>query len=53
MRTIIAWLCAWAAGALGWWLGQHVGLFTAVVLSAVAGGAGLYAGHRWFDQNLK
>jgi len=53
VRTIIGWLCAWAAGAIGWWLGQKVGLITAVVVSAVAGGLGLYAGYRWFDQNLK
>ncbi len=50
---MIAWLSAWAAGTFGWWLGHYVGLITAVVFSAVAGGAGLYAGHRWFDQNLK
>jgi hypothetical protein len=53
MRTIIAWLCAWAAGSLGWWLGQHLGLVAAVILGGVAGAAGLYAGQRWFDQNLK
>jgi hypothetical protein len=53
MRTLIGWLAAFVAGSLGWWLGRHVGLGTAVVLSSVGGGAGLYAGYRWFDANLK
>jgi hypothetical protein len=29
-----------------------MGLGAAVVLSAIAGGAGLYWGYRWFDENL-
>ena len=53
MRGIIGWLSAFLAGSAGWWLGAHVGFGTAVVLSAFAGGAGLYFGHRWFDANLK
>jgi hypothetical protein len=53
MRTIIGWLVATVAGGAGWWLGERVGLVTAVVMSGLAGGAGLYYGYRWFDQNLK
>jgi hypothetical protein len=53
MRGIIGWLSAFVAGSAGWWLGAHAGVGTAVVLSAVAGGAGLYFGYRWFDANLK
>jgi hypothetical protein len=53
MRTIIGWLVATAFGAAGWWLGERVGLITAVVISGLAGGVGLYYGNRWFDQNLK
>ena len=53
MRALIGWLCAFLAGSAGWWLGAKVGLGTAVVLGAVATGAGLYACYRWFDQNLK
>ncbi len=53
MRTLIGWLTAFIAGSAGWWLGSKVGLGTAVVLGAVATGVGLYAGYRWFDQNLK
>ena len=53
MRTIIGWLAATAFGGAGWWLGERVGLVTAVVMSGLAGGVGLYYGYRWFDQNLK
>ena len=53
MRTIIGWLSATIAGSAGWWLGAQVGVGTALVVSALAGGAGLYFGYRWFDQNLK
>ena len=52
MRGIIGWLAASIFGAAGWWLGAHVGLVTAVIVSAIASGAGLYYGFRWFDQNL-
>ena len=53
VRGLIGWMSAFLAGSAGWWLGAKVGLGTAVVLSAVASGVGLYAGNRWFDQNLK
>ncbi|HSD74730.1 MAG TPA: hypothetical protein VLB75_08160 [Steroidobacteraceae bacterium] len=53
MRTIIGWLCASILGWAGWWLGAHVALGVAVLLSAMAGAAGLYFGYRWFDQNLR
>jgi hypothetical protein len=53
VRGMIGWLSAFLAGSAGWWLGTQVGLGAAVVLGAVAGGAGLYAGYRWFDTNLK
>jgi hypothetical protein len=53
MRTLIGGLGAFIAGSLGWWLGAHVGFATGVMLSAIAGGVGLYMGYRWFDANLK
>jgi hypothetical protein len=53
VRRLIGWLAAFLAGSAGWWLGSKVGLGTAVVLGAVAGGAGMYGGYRWFDANLK
>lgn len=46
-------MVAFLAGSAGWWLGAKVGLGGAVVLGSLAGGAGLFAGYRWFDQNLK
>lgn len=52
MRTLIGWLTALVCGAVGWWLGMRVGVGTGVILSAVGSGAGLWAGYRWFDQNL-
>jgi len=52
MRAILGWGTASLCGSIGWWLGAYIGLGTAVVLSSVAGGAGLYAGYRWFDENL-
>ena len=52
MRTIIGWLCAFVAGSAGWWLGAHLALWVAVILSAIGGGVGLYYGYRWFDDNL-
>jgi hypothetical protein len=52
MRAIIGWLLALMVGSAGWWLGQKVGFATAVILSAVGTGVGLYAGYRWFDDNL-
>lgn len=53
MRAIIGWLAAFILGSAGWWLGQKVGLGTAVALSAVGTGVGLWAGYRWFDDNLR
>jgi hypothetical protein len=53
MRTILGWGSASICGAIGWWLGRHIGVVVAVILSAIASGTGLYYGYRWFDQNLK
>lgn len=53
MRGILGFLGAFLAGSAGWWLGSKVGFATGLMLSIVASGAGLYAGHRWFDANLK
>ncbi len=52
MRTIIGWLSAAIAGAIGWWLGAYVNLVVAVMLSAITGAVGRYYGYRWFDKNL-
>lgn len=52
MRRLMGLLAAFLAGSAGWWLGRHVGLGTAVVVSSVAAGAGMYFAYRWFDENL-
>jgi len=52
VRAIIGWLAAFIVGSAGWWLGQKIGFATAVILSAVGTGVGLYVGYRWFDDNL-
>jgi hypothetical protein len=39
-------------GSVGWWLGAKIGPGTAVLLGAFGSGGGLWAGFRWFDQNL-
>jgi hypothetical protein len=53
VRGVIGWMGAFLAGSAGWWLGAKVGFATAVMASVIASGVGLYAGNRWFDQNLK
>jgi hypothetical protein len=40
------------AGSVGWAMGARVGMGTAVVLSAVGSGVGLYWGYKLFDQWL-
>ncbi len=43
MKGIFALLLMTVAGWIGWWLGEFVGITTAVVLSMIASGAGLWA----------
>ena len=43
---LIPYLAMFAAGWFGWWLGRHVGLFTAYIGSILGGAAGLYFGRR-------
>jgi len=52
MRKIFGTLGSFLAGSLGWAIGQRVGWGTAVVLSAIGSGVGLYWGCRLFDQWL-
>ena len=39
-------------GSVGWALGKTIGLGTALVLSCIGTGAGLYWGYRLFDHWL-
>ena len=52
MRAIFATLGTFLIGSAGWALGQYVGLGTAVVLSAIGSGVGLYYGRKLFDEWL-
>jgi hypothetical protein len=52
MRGIFATLGSSLVGSIGWAVGQLVGLGTAVVLSAIGGGVGLYYGRKLFDEWL-
>ena len=52
MRAIFATLGTFLLGSIGWAIGQYVGLGTAVVLSAIGSGAGLYYGRKLFDEWL-
>lgn len=53
MRMLIGCLGAFLAGYAGWWLGSRIGFATGVMFSVVATGAGMYAGYRWYDRNLR
>jgi hypothetical protein len=46
METLLGFLGATILGAIGWWIGDRVGLMTAFILSTIATGIGLYAGRR-------
>ena len=53
MRSLIGWLTSLVLGSLGWWLGGVIGIGSALLLSLLGSAVGLWAGFRWFDQNLK
>lgn len=52
MRTLFGWTAAMLLGWLGWWLGAFIGIGTAVLVSALASGIGLYWGRRLYDEHI-
>jgi len=46
MKTIIIIILTSVCGWVGWWLGYQVGIFTALVLSMIGTGLGVYAGRK-------
>lgn len=46
METLLGFVGATVLGAVGWWVGDRVGLMTAFFVSTVGSGVGLYAGRR-------
>jgi hypothetical protein len=52
MRGIFATVGTFLVGSIGWAIGQRVGIGTALVLSSIGSGVGLYYGRKLFDQWL-
>ena len=46
MSKVLTFLGATVGGAIGWWLGAHVGTMTAFTVSTVGTGVGVYVGRR-------
>ena len=53
MRILIATVFATIGGAIGWWLGDYVGLMTAMVVSAFGGAIGWYFGAKFYREHLE
>ena len=51
MKRFFAIIGMVTGGSLCWWLGDYIGIMTAVLLSAVGTGMGLYIG-RWLFVRL-
>ena len=46
MSKLLGFIGATVGGAIGWWLGAHVGIMTAFIISMVGTGAGIYGGRQ-------
>jgi hypothetical protein len=51
MRKLLGWVGAILGSSIGWWAGARVGTMTAVLVSAMGTGAGLYLGW-WAAERL-
>ena len=51
MRSLFGFIGLSAGGWVGWWLGTFVGMTTAVVLSSIFSGVGLWAA-RWVGREF-
>jgi hypothetical protein len=49
MTKLLKIVGATPGSAVGWWLGAMIGIMTAVFLSAIGTGVGIYAGSRIAD----
>lgn len=52
LTKVVVFIGATLGGALGWWLGATLGVFTAFVLSIVGSGLGIYYSRRWVGKYL-
>jgi hypothetical protein len=46
MQKLLSGIGAFAGSSLGWAIGSHVSVFTAVIVSAVGTGVGIYYGRK-------
>jgi hypothetical protein len=46
MQKLLTGIGAFAGSSIGWAIGSHISIFTAVVLGAVGTGVGIYYGHK-------
>jgi uncharacterized membrane protein YfcA len=53
LRTTLAMIFATIGGAIGWWLGDMVGIFTALIVSSFTGAIGWYIGARIAREHLE
>jgi hypothetical protein len=52
MKRLFGIIGSTLGSAVGWWLGAHIGIMTAVCVSAVGTGVGLWAGVRIANEYL-
>lgn len=46
MSKLLALVGATVGGALGWWIGAHIGIMTAFLISVIGTAGGVYVGRR-------
>ena len=46
MKKIVTWTLMAVLGGLGWWLGEQIGLMSALVLGMIGSGVGMFLGAR-------
>jgi uncharacterized membrane protein YeaQ/YmgE (transglycosylase-associated protein family) len=46
MEKVLGFIGATVLGSVGWWIGGHVGVMTAFMVSTVGSGVGVYVGRR-------
>ena len=46
MTKVIIFITATVTGAIGWWIGDTVGIMTAFIVSTVFSGVGIYYGRK-------
>ncbi len=49
MKKILVSLITIVTSSIGWWIGDYFGLMTALILSMIGAGLGIYYGNRLID----